>query len=226
MEAVNLEENDRGFVNFDGTITSLVLEEVKVVLQDVESFTDHVLNEHSKSFFNRPISVISEKMLEYLKNKFKSFTDPYFKIEETDGQAMMTLPIYREFLRRATMWTTSMEEQYQYEMAYERLKINKYTNQTLKDIDTYLIDVKGNPNTQNLSKGKEFNVFPVLKPIGAGYKSGDIFITSLDKMSVIPLFYRALENRKGLEIYNYLQDNKIGYARYESANFWTKNLYY
>jgi hypothetical protein len=45
-------------------------------------------------------------------------------------------------------------------------------------------------------------------------------------MSVVPLFYRALEgkekgekvNRKGLEIYNYLQDNKIGYARYESAN--------
>ena len=218
MEAVNLEENDRGFVNFDGTITSLVLEEVKVVLQDVESFTDHVLNEHSKSFFNRPISVISEKMLEYLKNKFKSFTDPYFKIEETDGQAMMTLPVYREFLRRASMWIPEMEEQYQYEMAYERLKINKYTNQTLKDIDTYLVDVKGNPNTQNLSKGKEFNVFPVLKPIGAGYKSGDIFITSLDKMSVIPLFYRALENRKGLEIYNYLQDNKIGYARYESAN--------
>lgn len=217
-EAVNLTENDRGFQNHDGTLTSLVLEDVKVVLNDVESFTKHVLNEHSKSLFNRSLNEISEYMLEYLKDKFKYFIDPYYDIDETDGQAVMTLPAYRQFLRRAVMWTTQMEEQYQYEMAYERLAINKYKNEALKEIDKYLVEVKGNPNTQNLSKGKEFNVFPVLKPIGAGYKSGDIFITSLDKMSVVPLFYRALEGRKGLEIYNYLQDNKIGYARYESAN--------
>ena len=217
-EAVNLTENDRGFQNFDGTLLSLVLKDVKVVLDDVESFTKHVLNEHSKSLFNRSLNEISKDMLEYLKNKFKYFIDPYYDIDEPDGQGVMTLPAYRQFLRRAVMWTTQMEEQYQYEMAYERLAINKYKNEALKEIDKYLVEVKGNPNTQNLSKNKEFNVFPVLKPIGAGYKSGDIFITSLDKMSVVPLFYRALEGRKGLEIYNYLQDNKIGYARYESAN--------
>ena len=225
-DSVNLTENDRGFQNFDGTLLSLVLKDVKVVLDDVELFTKHVLNEHSKSLFNRSLNEISKDMLEYLKNKFKYFIDPYYDIDETDGQAVMTLPAYRQFLRRAVMWTTEMEEQYQYEMAYERLAINKYKNEALKEIDKYLVEVKGNPNTQNLSKNKEFNVFPVLKPIGAGYKSGDIFITSLDKMSVVPLFYRALEgkekgekvNRKGLEIYNYLQDNKIGYARYESAN--------
>jgi hypothetical protein len=225
-EAVNLEEGDRGFQNHDGTLTSLVLEDVKVVLNEVESFTKHVLNEHSKSLFNRSLNEISKDMLEYLKNKFKYFIDPYYDIDETDGQAVMTLPAYRQFLRRAVMWTTEMEEQYQYEMAYERLANNKYKNEALKKIDKYLVEVKGNPNTQNLSKNEEFNVFPTLKPIGAGYKSGDIFITSLDKMSVVPLFYRAFEskekgekvNRKGLEIYNYLQDNKIGYARYESAN--------
>ena len=217
-ESVNLEEGDRGFQNYDGTLISLVLKDVKVVLDNVESFTKHVLNEHSKSLFNRSLNEISKDMLEYLKDKFKYFIDPYYDIDETDGQAVMTLPAYREFLRRAVMWTPQMEEQYQYEMAYERLAINKYKNQELKDIDKYLVEVKGNPNTQSLSKNKEFNVFPILKPIGAGYKSGDIFITSLDKMSVVPLFYRALEGRKGLEIYNYLQDNKIGYARYESAN--------
>lgn len=217
-ESVNLTEDDRGFVNFNGTLTSLVLEDVKVVLDDVESFTEHVLNEHSKSLFNRSLNEISKDMLEYLKDKFKYFINPYYDITESDGQAVMTLPVYREFLKRSTMWTPQMEEQYQYEMAYERLAINKYKNETLKEIDKYLVEVKGNPNTQNLSKNKEFNVFPILKPIGAGYKSGDIFITSLDKMSVVPLFYRALEGRKGLEIYNYLQDNKIGYARYESAN--------
>lgn len=217
-ESVNLTEDDRGFVNFNGTLTSLVLEDVKAVLDDVESFIKHVLNEHSKSLFNRSLNEISKDMLEYLKDKFKYFINPYYDITESDGQALMTLPVYREFLKRSTMWTPQMEEQYQYEMAYERLAINKYKNETLKEIDKYLVEVKGNPNTQNLSKNKEFNVFPILKPIGAGYKSGDIFITSLDKMSVVPLFYRALEGRKGLEIYNYLQDNKIGYARYESAN--------
>ena len=53
------------------------------------------------------------------------------EINETDGGGAITLPAYRELLRRAGKWNPYKEVQYQYEMAYERLALSKTGNVNL-----------------------------------------------------------------------------------------------
>ena len=61
-----------------------------------------------------------------MKNVIAPIKKVYEKINETDGQAYLTLPLYREFLMRSDMWSPDLEAMYQYDLAYERSKTYKY----------------------------------------------------------------------------------------------------
>ena len=226
---VQLSTTDRGFVEANSTITGIVLEDNNVVLDTYEETKKELLNDYSISFFGLPYDKVSSKAKEILEKKFGKFISAYEGIEETDGQAKMILPVYREFMKRSIMWSDLLEELYQYDMAYERDRTNSYKGKNkkkLKELDKKILD-KGNPNVQRAKDGLDPIVYPVLKPIGAGPKKGENFINTLEKMSLVPLFYRGLEKRdadgnvipsNGIAYYNWLASQKIGYVRYKSAN--------
>lgn len=130
----------------------------------------------------------------------------------TDGHGMMSLPMYRQYKKRAATWTLEDEKQFQYEMAMSRLLINKdikaglldgvltkeqlntlkYKSDNLEARDKRLVE-KGNP---------ESSYFNILKPIYTGVDSQGN--TVLLKLSAQPLEYSMLryEDKEGVHIPN------------------------
>lgn len=138
----------------------------------------------------------------------------YENANEADAQSWISLPAYRELLfKTGGRWTDAQEQQFQYEMAYERQKKEEkgtytYTNDKLKTHDKALVE-KGNP---------EVAQFYVIKPIGSGVKHGatfnDLF---LDKTSAMPMFYRLAEGKQMEAVYNKMQAQGISYAIMKSG---------
>jgi hypothetical protein len=187
---ITLQPKDRGYHTFSNNMKTYTVRDVQVVARDIEDIK------------------------KALGNKSGAYED----ITETDAQSLATLPAYREMLIKAGgRWTNGQENQFQYEMAYERNALNKkglytYSSTALANADKALLD-KGNPNKTGSI------VFHTLKPIHSGvqYKDG-IAIPSLDKTSMMPMFYRLIEGRQMENLYNQMIGNGVHYVRYETAH--------
>jgi len=222
-EKVELPEDAPGFRNFDSTFTGTTVEDVEIVDKSVENIVDSHKERESQELFYKPFNELTEFLKDYIvKNVISPLKNVYEKINEADGQAYMTLPLYREFLRRSDKWNNDLESLYQYDLAFERSEVYDYPDteqgNKLKEIDKKIIG-KGNPNSQRILEGREPISYYVIKPIGAGIKAGELSIRNLDKMSVMPLSYRLLKQQgsKGLKVYNNAIKQKSDYIRFESA---------
>ena len=222
-EKVDLPEDAPGYRKFDSTFTGTTLKDVKTVERTVDAIVDSHLERESSDLFFTSFDELTPFLKEMLmKNVIAPIKKVYEKINETDGQAYLTLPLYREFLMRSDMWSPDLEAMYQYDLAYERSKTYKYPDtdqgRKLKEIDDKIIN-KGNPNIARVLEGKDPVTYPILKPIGSGVKAGNLSIRNLDKMSAMALSYRLLESQgaKGLKIYKTAIKSKTDFLRYESA---------
>ena len=222
-EEVELPEDAPGFRNFDSTFTGTTVKDVEIVDKSIENIVSSHKERESQELFYKPFNDLTDFLKDYVvKNVISPLKKVYENINEADGQAYMTLPLYREFLKRSDKWNNDLESLYQYDLAFERSEVYDYPDteqgNKLKEIDKKIID-KGNPNSQRILEGKEPISYYVIKPIGAGIKAGELSIRNLDKMSVMPLSYRLLKQQgaKGLKVYNNAIKQKSDYIRFESA---------
>lgn len=182
-----LVEGDPGYHQFKNHMNAITLKDVNVQSSSLEVLTD-LLGKDSK---------------------------PYKEINEADAQTWQMGTSYRETLLKAGgRWTQQMEDQLQYEVAYERnAKLNKgtyeYSSAALQLADQALLKKGPDPKAY----------FYITKPIHSGIQTlENTAIMSLDKTSAVPLFYRMIEGT-GLEAaYNAMQAKGTDYMRVESAH--------
>jgi hypothetical protein len=179
----------------------------------------HLFTNSMKTYTLRDVGVISNN-IETIRKVLGDKASAYEDINETDGQSLATLTAYREMLWKAgARWTNRQEEQYQYEMAYERDKLldkadTKAYPKELQKQDQEIL-AKGNPNDQY----SDVTVFHTLKPIHSGVQYADgIAVASIDKTSMMPMFYRLIEGTQAENLYRQMQKNGVHYVRYESAH--------
>ena len=146
--------------------------------------------------------------------------DVYKSLKEADAQAWMMPDMYRDILFLSGKWTKEMEDQWQYEVAYEiannKQNASKYTEQEKKNAKDYIKGFK--------SKGV---VFPVLKPQFFGYAKNQMTHTVFLKNSVQPKFFRMVEGTQFEKVYNNALGNSIDIVGFESGqkvgNVYDKN---
>tara|TARA_R110001632_G_scaffold51365_5_gene127956 strand:- start:400 stop:13896 length:13497 start_codon:yes stop_codon:yes gene_type:complete len=161
----------------------------------------------------------------------------YSKYEETDGGGTIAYKSYRNFRIRANDWNRKEEEQYIYDVEYEKLvkKLDESVNslKTAKDKDATR---KRNENTLNKFRKKDPKVqsaYKTLKPIVSGSKLGKDGLPSsfnnvvLDKYSLFPLSFKVMNEIKissdgklgqnGINLHNKLQKEDIDYIVFDSG---------
>lgn len=164
----------------------------------------HVFKNHLNSATLFDVLVQSKQHDEISSKLGDSGSQKYDGLNEADAQSWISLPAYREMLIKAARWTDLQEDQFKYEMAWERNEKNK----------------KVDGDDEILKKGPIKNVFfPILKPIGSGvsFQEG-IANINLDKTSTAPLVYRFIKGRELEHLYNAMQEKGIDYVRMESAH--------
>lgn len=153
------------------------------------------------------IDILSEA----LKNKVKPYTD----INENDGGAYMTATAYREMLWKASgRWSGAQEKQFQWEMAWER-------NDKAKDgLYTYSSDALRKHDEEILKEPENTEVaFPILKLMHSGLvTTNGVGVSSIDKASWAPLFYRWYKGTSLGQIHNDAQKRGVDYIKMESAH--------
>lgn len=158
---------------------------------------------------------VESSSIEMLRKELGKDAKPYEEMNEADAQTLQQLTSYRETLLKAgSRWTQVMEDQFQWEMAYERqarLKNGTYTYSStkLEGADKKILEKDANPEAY----------FYITKPIHSGVQvKGDTAIMSLDKTSSAPIYYRMAEGRHMLDLYLAMQEKGIHYLRVESAH--------
>lgn len=139
---------------------------------------------------------------------------PGVKITETDGFSIIIDGAFREVKIKNAEWSDQAEAWYQWQTAYARRELSN------KGLYSY---PKGSNALQNADERTLKNPEPdykleVLKPIVSGvkYNSNTIELV-LDKMSQMPIFYKAVKGTAMEELYLQMLQNKIGYVAYNSA---------
>ena len=139
---------------------------------------------------------------------------PGVKITETDGFSIIIDGAFREVKIKNAEWSDQAEAWYQWQTAYARRELSN------KGLYSY---PEGSNALQNADERTLKNPEPdykleVLKPIVSGvkYNSNTIELV-LDKMSQMPIFYKAVEGTAMEELYLQMLQNKIGYVAYNSA---------
>jgi hypothetical protein len=130
--------------------------------------------------------------------------------EETDGGGYITLRANRVMGLRAGDWTAGNEQQYRYDIAYEKAVKGIPMSKLEKDI------LKGpNPNVKSTYTPRK----PIVsgsKDSGRGYN--DIV---LDKYALVPLSFRILHemnpDSNAIRLYNKMQREDVDYAVYASG---------
>lgn len=221
LEEVEITEGVPGYQSFETTFKSSTIEDVYVVERSLPYIQEVHQESISSDLFFSDFASLPENLQKEVRKLASSFVKAFTEVNEADGQAYMALPLYRQFLDRSGMWNDDLQELYDYHMAYERSKrkqYDKYDNgEAIKEIDKKILQ-KGNPNEKRILEGKEPLVYPVIKPIGAGVRPGNKFITTLDKCSVAPLHYKLLEGKPSLEMYLSSIDQDVQYFRVRQAH--------
>lgn len=142
---------------------------------------------------------------------------PYRRGNEADAGAWISPTAYREIMwKSGGRFTNAQERQFQWEMAWERQDkakdgLYKYSSDSLREADAKLLREQPEPDPTV--------EFPILKLMHSGVQTPyDIAVTSLDKASWAPLFYRWVKGRKLATLYNRMQEDGIDYIRMESAH--------
>jgi hypothetical protein len=146
-------------------------------------------------------------------NKLSNYTEePY---EESDGSGIIMFKSYRNFRIRASDWTDDNEEQYRYDIAWEK----RFKGMPLSDKEKEIL--KGlNPNVKS--------TYTSIKPIVSGNKGNGQSYNDivLDKFALYPLSFRILqeinmaggkENSNAIEHYNKMQAENIDYSVFKSG---------
>jgi len=135
--------------------------------------------------------------------------------EESDGSGIIIFKSYRNFRIRANDWTDENEEQYKYDVAWEKrfkgLKLSDKEKAILKEL---------NPNVKS--------TYTSIKPIVSGNKANGQSYNDivLDKFALYPLSFRVLqeinmasgkENSNAVEHYNKMQAENIDYSIFKSG---------
>lgn len=155
---------------------------------------------------NRPYftsSVISDVFSDY---KLEGY-DPF---EETDGEGIITFKAYRNFRIRSGAWNNNEEDQFKYDVVFEKEKKNIKLSKKEKAILE-----KGNPKIKS--------AYTPIKPIVRGNKQdgssyNDII---LDKFALVPFSYRILfeinPESNAIKHYNKMQKEDIDYTVYSTG---------
>jgi hypothetical protein len=135
--------------------------------------------------------------------------------EESDGSGIIMFKSYRNFRIRANDWTDENEEQYKYDIAWEKrfkgLKLSDKEKAILKEL---------NPNVKS--------TYTSIKPIVSGNKANGQSYNDvvLDKFALYPLSFRVLqeinmaggkESSNAVEHYNKMQAENIDYSIFKSG---------
>lgn len=188
VRGVPLEEGDPGYHKFANEMATLTLRDINVESSSLEMLENVLGKKEAKA---------------------------YREMNEADAESWQMGTSYRETLFKAGgRWTQVMDDQFQYEMAYERnAKAAKgqyeYSSSSLESADKQILKAGSNPDAN----------FYITKPIHSGIQTvGDTAVVSLDKTSSFPMFYRMVEGTQLEDMYNAMQEHGFDYTRVESAH--------
>jgi hypothetical protein len=223
----------RGFMPYNGKFIKTNIADVTLVSDMYKTIYNEKLDEYSHKIGDKPYDGLTPTQQEEVDKLMSTDKDllnysPFGDINEADAQGGITLPAFRELLRRAGKWNDYKEILYQYEMSYERQALAasnryQYTDDALLLYDNAVIDA-GDPilKWEKLPNGDDIinqARFQVLKPLKTGYiNNANILAPSLDKYSLSPMYYRLLEkSENGISMYNQMMDQGIHYFLFESG---------
>lgn len=143
------------------------------------------------------------------KDKAEEILDAYDKMDEGDAGALISLDEYRQFsLRTGTEWGLEKEEQWIYEIAWEK-----------RDKGMFLTPVE----EEILKKDHLSNNFGSILEVRKGQNFGPQVYEGLNapafhKYSLFPMTYRMVKGTNMEKLYNQMQANKIGYFVFKSGS--------
>ena len=161
--------------------------------------------------------------------EFDEYMQPY---EETDGGGYISLKANRVFLLRTGQWNDAKEDQYRYDIAYEKVvKGEGLTEQQKKERGLVLTEAEKeygikkttNKSGQVIYTGKNPNVkslYTPIKPIVSGNKADgqNYNAVVLDKFALVPFSFRILHEinpeSNAIKHYNKMQRENIDYTVY------------
>ena len=224
VEEVEIEEGVPGYQSFETSFKGSTIKDVEIIQSSISYIEDVNYESLAQDLFFSDFKSLPPAIQKQIRQIAKSTIEPFKKVNEADGSAYMCLPLYRQFLDRSSMWNDDLQELYDYHMAYERNKRNQYSKskygenvEKIREIDNKIL-AKGDPNQIRIKEGKPIIDYPVIKPIGAGSRPGNKFITTLDKCSIFPIHYKLLENKTSLSQYISAVDSDTQFFRFESAH--------
>lgn len=203
-QAILSESNEIGSANFNNTLNKVWNEGYEKVDLGYDDFT-------KDGFRTVTLSDV----------KATSLLPGYTEFKESDGAALMTLKGSRQYRIRNGEWFDDNEEQYRYDVAWEkRDRISKGNNKITLSKKEQDILTQGNPRVQS--------TYTPIKPITTGNKAnGKAFNDRLlDKDAVFIYSYRVLsdinenggrDNSDALSLYNKMMDENIDYGVFKSG---------
>lgn len=174
----------------------------------------HQFKNHFNTFTVHDVEFESTSLKE-IQSAIGDKAKPYERGNEADAQTWMTASAYREAaFKNGGSFTQQQEDQFQWEMAWERRE------KAIEGTYTYSSKALEEQDERTLENEPDNNVeFPILKLVHSGIQfDNDIAIVSLDKASWAPLFYRWYKGRGLGELYNEMQKRGTDYVRMESSH--------
>jgi hypothetical protein len=135
----------------------------------------------------------------------------YAKSKEADASSIISLGAFKEVELKNGQWGPNAEEWYQWQQAYARQKINKYSDNAhgkqLAAHDAKLIE-----------KDEPVFKLKITKPIVSGNKyNKNNFDLVLDKFSQMPLYYKAVEGKTLEKVFLKLHNEGYDYLILQSG---------
>ena len=136
------------------------------------------------------------------------FFEDYADMNEADAQGYVHLDTYRDMLLTNGMWNLGLEKLYQWEMSNRKPTVFKWNGEN--------VSVKSEADLINES-GKQVSFNP-LKPQYFGPLAELGYVTSMYKLSVVPLIPSVIGESKLNKMSNFMALNNTGMIVYESGN--------
>ena len=156
------------------------------------------------------IKTVTEEDVTVVNEELAKLHSEYANVKSTDGQAIAHLASYKQMrIKNGWRWSSSDEKQFQYEMAKDRLLMEKdglfsyKGRESLKEHDKKLTETPLAVST-----------FSPLKPIVSGFNKENPL---LDKYSIYAITYNAVRGTNLANQYKRMLDNGVGYKIFESG---------
>ena len=151
--------------------------------------------------------VLSASELANLSEELKA----YGKSKEADASSIISLPAFKEVKLKNGEWGPNAEAWYQWQQAYARQKINKYSN------DAHGEQLSKHDAELFKTDEPEFKL-EILKPSVSGnkYNKNNIDVV-LDKFSQMPIYYKAVEGKTLEKVFLKLHNEGYDYIILQSG---------